>query len=212
MSVSIAGIISDCQDYYNQGFRSSDVYVIHPVGSKRSLKVTCHMTSEGGWTVLQQRFDGSTDFRQNWTAYKDGFGEPDKEYWIGNEAIHLLTANQNCSLLIEITDSESNTWMANYDYFSVSSLDNRYALTVDGYHGNSTDGMGYTNNMAFSTPDLDNDASSTHCAYYYEVGWWYKHCQMCNLNGRYNIGFIWFNLDYNIYLQLTHSVMKIKPK
>ena len=194
-----------------QGFRKSDVYVIHPVGAKRSLKVTCHMSSEGGWTVLQQRFDGSIDFRQNWTAYRDGFGEPGGEYWIGNEAMHLLTANQNYSLFIDITDSENNTWFANYDYFAISSIDNRYSLAVDGYHGNSTDGFGYSNNMAFSAPDLDNDASSTHCAYYYEVGWWYKHCQICNLNGRYNIGFVWFNLDNNVYLQLTHSVMKIKP-
>lgn len=169
------------------------------------------MTNGGGWTVLQQRFDGSTDFRQNWTEYKNGFGEPEREYWIGNEAIHLLTANQNYSLLIEMTDSDRNKWIASYGFFSVSSLENRYSLTVDGYQGNATDGMGYSNNMGFSAPDLDNDASSTHCAYYYEVGWWYKHCQTCNLNGRYNIGFVWFNLDFNNYLQLTHSIMKIKP-
>ena len=203
--------ISDCQGYYNHGYRSTDVYVIHPAGSKKSIKVKCHMSSEGGWTVIQQRFNGSTDFKQNWTEYKNGFGTADGEYWIGNEAIHLLTSNQNYSLQIEMTDDENYAWTANYDYFAVAGLADRYALKVDGYHGNATDGMGYSNNMAFSAPDLDNDASSTHCAYFYEVGWWYKHCQTCNLNGRYNIGFVWFHMDFNNYLQLTHSIMKIKP-
>lgn len=28
----------------------------------------------GGWTVMQRRADGLTDFRRSWAQYADGFG------------------------------------------------------------------------------------------------------------------------------------------
>ena len=37
------------------------------------------------------RFDGSVDFHRSWEDYKNGFGDPNGEYWLGNEALHLLT-------------------------------------------------------------------------------------------------------------------------
>lgn len=210
-------IVSDCDDYYNRGFRKSGVYVIHPYTASSSIQVMCHMTGNdhvmtknGGWTVIQNRYDGSVDFKKNWTDYVRGFGHVEGEYWLGNYYINLLTSHKNYSLQIELLDVDDNTWTARYEKFSVNLPNSKYTLFVSGYSGNATDAMSYISNMGFSTMDRDNDASSTNCAYYYESGWWFKHCQTLNLNGRYNIGFTWFNHETYDWLRLKSSVMKIK--
>ncbi|WAR30621.1 SCA-like protein, partial [Mya arenaria] len=203
---------SDCSEYYDRGYRKSGVYVIHPITVQSSSHVMCHMTQDGGWTVIQQRFNGSVNFKRNWTNYSRGFGSIEGEHWLGNYLIHLLTSNRNYSLEIVMVDFYDVTWLVNYDHFSLSEPNEEYSLEVSGYHGNATDGMGYSTNMAFSTIDNDNDGSSLNCAFFYEAGWWYKHCQTVNLNGRYDIGFVWFNLDTSEYIRLKSSVMRIKPR
>jgi hypothetical protein len=40
--------------------------------------------STGGYTIIMKRTNGELDFYRNWKEYKDGFGTPAKEYWIGN--------------------------------------------------------------------------------------------------------------------------------
>ena len=110
-----------------------------------------------------------------------------------------------------MVDKLGNHWQANYNVFQVSLPRENSKLSVSGFHGNVSDSLSYSNDMGFSTADNDNDASSTNCGYFYEAGWWYKHCQMCNLNGRYDIGFLWFNMETNDWIQLTSSTMKILP-
>lgn len=61
-----------------------------------------------------QRRDGSVDFNKDWIQYKEGFGylSPDDttEFWLGNEKIHLLSANAAIPtvLRIELVDWEGN--------------------------------------------------------------------------------------------------------
>ena len=33
--------------------------------------------------VIQRRIDGSVDFYRNWTEYAQGFGQVDKNFWLG---------------------------------------------------------------------------------------------------------------------------------
>ncbi len=105
----------------------------------------------------------------------------------------------------------SNTYYyAEYDFFKVDEESTNYRLHIDGYRGNATDAMRYSNFMPFSTMDKDNDVSSTHCAKFYTAGWWYKHCHYSNLNGRYTVGVVWFNHDLDEWVQMRRSIMKIK--
>ena len=41
--------------------------------------------------------------------YKYGFGDPDREVWLGNENIHLLTNSEDYELRVELVDFEGNT-------------------------------------------------------------------------------------------------------
>jgi ficolin len=44
-----------------------------------------------GWTVIQRRVDGRENFSRDWDDYKEGFGNLQDEFWLGNEKIHQLT-------------------------------------------------------------------------------------------------------------------------
>ena len=114
-------------------------------------------------------------------------------------------------LHIDMWDLSDTYWYAEYDIFKVDEEGASYRLHIDGYHGNATDALRYSTFMPFSTPDLDNDLSSTHCAKFYTSGWWYKHCQYSNLNGRYTVGVVWFNGNLDQWMQLKKVEMKVRP-
>lgn len=62
--------------------------------------------------VIQRRDDYGADNRENfnrdWDDYKSGFGDPDREFWLGNENIYMLTNAEDYSLRVELEDFEGN--------------------------------------------------------------------------------------------------------
>ncbi len=77
------------------------------------------------------------------------------------------------------------------------------------------DSMSYSDGMAFSTLDVDNDDwSSTNCADVYGAAWWFKSCSISNLNAfAYGNGtgedkMFWWHFENN-EKALRSSVMKI---
>ncbi|CAD7078078.1 unnamed protein product [Hermetia illucens] len=187
---------------------AAGLYLIAPAGQHRPTLAHC----SSGWTAVQRRFDGSVDFNRSWEAYAQGFGSPSGEFWIGNDILHHLTADNCTRLKIIMQDIYDNTWYALYDYFYVSSREDGYRLHVGGYSGNASDALDYQNRMQFSAIDVDRDISNTHCAANYEGGWWFSHCQHANLNGRYNLGLTWFDAARNEWIAVKSSQIMVNRK
>ncbi|NXJ75450.1 FGL2 protein, partial [Trogon melanurus] len=182
----------DCADLYTAGRRSNGIYRISPDPRNDSFEVYCDMqTHGGGWTVLQRRQDGSTNFNRTWNDYKNGFGNLSREFWLGNDKIHLLTKSQEMQLRIELEDFNGIREYAKYEHFYVANEYLKYRLSVHGYSGTAGDALRYSkrynhDQKFFTTPDKDNDRyPSGNCGAYYSSGWWFDACLSANLNGKY---------------------------
>ncbi|NXQ00354.1 FGL2 protein, partial [Vidua macroura] len=182
----------DCADHYTAGRRSNGIYRISPDPRNESFEVYCDMqTQGGGWTVLQRRQDGSTNFNRTWNDYKHGFGNLSREFWLGNDKIHLLTRSQEMQLRIDLEDFNGIREYAKYNHFYVANEYLKYRLSVHGYSGTAGDALHYSRHYNhdqkfFTTPDKDNDRyPSGNCGAYYSSGWWFDACLSANLNGKY---------------------------
>ncbi|XP_032875602.1 fibrinogen beta chain isoform X2 [Amblyraja radiata] len=206
----------ECNEIYVKGGQTSQLYLIQPDSFKLPYKVFCDMTTdEGGWTLIQNRQDGSVDFGRSWDDYKKGFGnialnsakgycDTPGEYWLGNDRISELTKLKPSVLLFEMQDWSDNRVNAHYNAFVVQSEISKYRLSINGYSGVAGNtlmegskllfglnrSMTIHQDMMFSTYDRDNDGwlpndPSKQCAREDGGGWWYNRCHSANPNGRY---------------------------
>ncbi|XP_041664329.1 fibrinogen-like protein 1 [Cheilinus undulatus] len=213
---------SDCASLYHNGVRRSGVYSI-VVSPGSSLPVYCDMeTQGGGWTVLQRRRDGSVNFNRGWLEYREGFGEPRGEHWLGNQQLHLLSNQGHYSLRIDLQDWSHAHRHALYHTFRIEDEENHYRLHVSGYSGTVKDSFSwYHDQQSFSTPDTGNI-----CAEISHAGWWYHQCFYANLNGvyykggRYSLkaqnllgpdGIVWFSWKESDFYSLKGVTMMIRP-
>ncbi|XP_053123675.1 angiopoietin-2-like isoform X3 [Hemicordylus capensis] len=179
----------DCAAAYKAGFTASGVYTLRfpNITATAEVSVFCDMeTSGGGWTLIQHRKDGSVDFQRTWKEYKQGFGSPPGEYWLGNDFIHLLTTQSASSLHIKLRDWENNEAYSLYEHFQLGPEEQNYRLYVRRYSGTA----GRMSSLSpsgtdFSTKDVDNDRCTCNCAQMAAGGWWYDACGPSNLNGMY---------------------------
>ncbi|XP_034336789.1 microfibril-associated glycoprotein 4 [Magallana gigas] len=211
---------TDCADILKRypDTRGKDgVYDI--VGLNRIMAVYCDMTTDnGGWTVIQRRVNGSVNFNNNWTEYKNGFGFADHEYWIGNDMLHRLTSQKPQELRVDMERFNGEKAYAVYSRFAVGDETSKYKLEVNGYSGNAGDSLDYHNNMKFSTPDQDNDNKNGSCATKFRSGLWFNNCYFANPNGQYTDseitgpGYIIWKLWKNSSISLKSIQLMIRPR
>uniref|UniRef100_T1IRG7 Fibrinogen C-terminal domain-containing protein n=1 Tax=Strigamia maritima TaxID=126957 RepID=T1IRG7_STRMM len=203
--------------------RDDGIYQIQPVGSRTPFFVYCDLTTDGGgWTVIQKRTDGHTNFYRGWQDYKNGFGNIMGEHWLGNEKLHLLTNQAVYSLRFELEDFDEEKTYAYYSTFAIGRESEGYMIKMlGGYDGEAGDSFNYHSSMKFSTKDMDNDPwEGGNCAELHTGAWWYNGCGMSNLNGQYlggevpenfeNKGMYWYEWHGPNY-SLRKSEIKIRP-
>ena len=114
---------------------------------------------KGGWTRVMMRIDNSTTaFNKSWQEYSHGFGDYDGNYWLGLETLRKLTNQQQMSVRIELSNSEYDSYMIEYDKFFIGPAEQKYKLTLGKMTlGSLVDSFQRQNAMRFSTYDQDND-------------------------------------------------------
>ncbi|XP_074066836.1 ficolin-2-like [Macrotis lagotis] len=208
-----------CLELFSKGNTLSGWYTIF-LSSCKPMTVFCDMdTDGGGWIVFQRRVDTSVDFFRDWAAYKRGFGSQLGNFWLGNDDLHLLTAQETCELRIDFNDFEGNHSFAKYTSFQIAGEAENYKLILGSFvEGDAGDSLTYHNNMPFSTKDRDNDPYSNNCAVLYSGAWWYKECHHSNLNGLYlggshgsfANGINWYS-GKGYYYSYKVAEMKLRP-
>ncbi|KAJ8032148.1 Ficolin-1 [Holothuria leucospilota] len=121
---------ADCLDLYNDGITTDGIYTIRPAGwPAPGFQVYCEMESNGGgWTVFQRRVDGTVDFYRNWTYFKNGFGEVNHEFWLGNDKIHAITKQTKYELRIDFVTSLNLSNFNVFDNFTIADEKDKYRL------------------------------------------------------------------------------------
>ncbi|KAL1402150.1 hypothetical protein pipiens_019854, partial [Culex pipiens pipiens] len=144
----------------HHGDRYSGIQLIHPQpGFGEPFEVYCEQEYEdGGWVVIQNRFDGSVNFERNWAEYEHGFGDMSGEHWLGLRAIHELTYSKQYKLHVLLELANGTQLAAKYNEFSVAGSSELYQLkSLRGFSGDLSNEFGYNEGMMFSTFDADND-------------------------------------------------------
>lgn len=112
----------DCNDVLlltNNSYQPG-VYNLSTTDDLAPVLVFC---DKGGWTVIQSRDQvGNKEdfFFAQWNDYKNGFGTPGEEHWIGLDNIFHMTQENNYTLRIRLVDTDGKRGQGFYDLFRIT--------------------------------------------------------------------------------------------
>mgnify|MGYP004593115651 CR=1 FL=1 len=118
--------------------------------------------------------DGSTGFSRNWTDYKYGFGNMERDFWLGLEPIHILTnlEPQELRLDIEYFNNSKKSYL--YKNFTIDGEGNNYYYSGYSAKIDNSDYLFESRLQYFSTFDRDNDREANkNYAKILNNGWWH---------------------------------------
>uniref|UniRef100_A0AAG5DF87 Fibrinogen C-terminal domain-containing protein n=1 Tax=Anopheles atroparvus TaxID=41427 RepID=A0AAG5DF87_ANOAO len=141
----------------------------------------------GGWTVMQRRTGATTNFTRSFAEYRDGFGHPSGDFWLGLNRINLITQTAQTELAIVMEAFDGTSTTVRYTNFVIGDLSSNFRLTtLSGFTGSVNNAMSTAVGMTFSTFDRDTDTQAlVNCANVWGGGWWMSNCGDSNLNGFY---------------------------
>lgn len=181
-STSVNDLPSDCSELYDKGEVNSGIYVIKPNHSE-PFNVYCEMSSDGGATIIQRRVDGSVDFDQSWEKYEKGFGNLEKDFWLGLKKIYSVVKQGPRVLHVDLEDWKDGKHWAEYR-FTLEGPSTHYTIHLSHLAGDLADALANITGNSFSTKDKMND-NPRNCPRNYTGGWWFDACEETNLNSRY---------------------------
>jgi len=80
-------------------------------------------------------------FFLDWASYKNGFGNLNGEFWLGNDKIHRLTGADEVMMRVDLEDFDGDTRYAVYSTFKMVDEEDKYRLLIGGYSGMAGDSM-----------------------------------------------------------------------
>ena len=163
--------------------------------------------------LIQQNVNGSNFFNRSWAEFKVGFNDSSGNYWLGNDLLSQLTANNSYKLKFALQSRNNRNWyFAEYSTFIVLTEADNYKLQVSGgwYSGNAGySAFGY-HGLMFSTYDRDNDLQPfRHCAAWAGGGFWYGNCAWSAVNVIRDY-FAWYGLPGGYSLQSSRMWLQCK--
>lgn len=129
--------MKDCSQVRKHGPSESAYYSLH-LGRPQVLRIYCDLSSsDGPWTVIQRRTYNTppTDYAsKTWGNYRDGFGESESNFWLGNKYIHELTKTPQ-RLKIILHTADFNIYEAIYEDFTIGDEASKFVLNFGTYTG-----------------------------------------------------------------------------
>ncbi|XP_065356008.1 ficolin-1-like [Calliphora vicina] len=184
--------------------QKSGYYTIYLLGNKaKQIMVFCDMEIAGGnWMHILRRIDGSENFTRPWSDYVNGFGNVEKEYWIGLENLNAFTNNNGRQqLYVHLWNPTGESNYASYNNFLVGNATETYKLKSLGeYYGTGGDGIRHNLDNEFRTFDNDNvkwEGGNSGSKY---GGWWHNERTYSEPTGNYyTSGITWYNRNISKY-------------
>ena len=155
-------IFRACLDLLNNGYTESGKYETKPYLNATKTVYCDQDTEGGGWTVFLRNAYGLVTFNKTWIEYKNGFGNVEYDFWLGNEFMYNVTTLYNThiskavDLYVIVADEDDKSYSAIYKNFAILSENTSYTLQVsDCFNGTLRDVLYHHNNAKFSTKDKD---------------------------------------------------------
>ncbi|XP_055523731.1 angiopoietin-related protein 1-like [Wyeomyia smithii] len=176
-----SNLISSCKKV---PIDASGVYLLQPQSDSVPYPYPVYCDHESfigshGWIVIQNRQEnGRLNFDRNWAEYKEGFGDPNGEFWLGLEKLHQLLKHDRYELLIVMKAKDGKMEGARYGWVTIAGENDGYRLDLGTYaYGSAGPTMEYSRGAKFSTPDRNNDGTGRECADQLRSGWWFRDCR-----------------------------------